>query len=261
MFPYRKVMITGASSGLGVEFARQIAQKGANVILVARRAEKLEAIAAEIRASGKQARVVVGDLFMEETRVKLAQIMAEDGVDLLVNNAGFGLVGNFAQAPLQECGNMVDLNMRALVELSHAALNVFSKNKYEAAILNVASTAAFMPIPGMAEYAATKSFVLAFSQALNEEVKHLGVRVAAVCPGPTETEFFQRAGANGYKVKDSPLGLMSAEECVAIALRKFEAGCVVIPTGVLNCLYRLVSAVIPNFILVPLVGRVMRALR
>ncbi len=258
---YQNVMITGASSGLGVEFARQFAAKGANVILVARRVERLNALAAEIRAMGREARVVEADLFRKEARAMLAQVMAEEKVDLLVNNAGFGLVGSFEQGPIEECGNMVELNVRALVELSHSALNVFAQHQKPAGIINVASTAAFMPIPGFSVYAATKAFVLGFSQSLHEEVKHKNVRVAAVCPGPTETEFFDKAGANGHNIKKSPLGFMSAEGCVRIALAKFQKGAVVIPTGFSNSLYRVIAAIVPSFILVPLAGRMMKELR
>jgi short-subunit dehydrogenase len=261
MYLGRKVMITGASSGLGAEFARQLARKGADVVLVARRVERLEALATEIRGMGREARVVAADLFSCEARTALAEVMKQEGVDLLVNNAGFGLVGNFEKAPAQETSQMIELNVKALVELSHAALKVFDDHKRPAGILNVASTAAFMPIPGMAVYAATKSFVLAFSQALHEEVKQKGIHVSAVCPGPTETEFFDRAGANGHNIKKSPLGLMSAEHCVEIALHKFEQGCVVSPTGFMNSLYRFIAAIVPDFILVPAAGRIMKELR
>jgi short-subunit dehydrogenase len=261
MYFGRKVMVTGASSGLGAEFARQLARRGADVVLVARRIERLEVLAAEIRAMGREARVVAADLFSPDARSALVEVMREEGVDLLVNNAGFGLVGNFAEAPAQQSSQMVELNVQALVELSHAALNVFAQHKRPAGILNVASTAAFAPIPGMALYAATKSFVLDFTKALHEEVKQKGIRVAAVCPGPTETEFFDKAGANGHNIKKSPLGLMSAERCVDIALNKFERGFVVLPTGFMNSLYRFAAAVVPDFILIPVAGLIMKELR
>ncbi len=261
MLVFRKVMVTGASSGLGAEFARQLARKGADVVLVARRVGRLEALATEIRAMGREARVVEADLFLPEARSQLASVMKEEGVDLLVNNAGFGHVGKFSEVSLCEFSNMIELNVQALVELSHGALKVFEDHKRPAGILNVASTAAFTPIPGLAVYAATKSFVLDFSKALREEVKQNGVHVCAVCPGPTETEFFERAGANADNLKKSPIGFMSAERCVEIALRKFEQGCVVAPTGFVNSMYRFFAAILPDFILVPAAGRAMKDLR
>jgi short-subunit dehydrogenase len=261
MYSYRKALITGASSGLGVEFARQLARQGTDVVLVARRVERLEAVATEIRAMGRTARVVPADLFRKDARSMLAQVMREEKIDLLVNNAGFGLVGQFIDASAVECENMIELNVGALVELSHAAAKVFVEHGRPAAIINVASTAAFAPMPLFAEYAATKSFVLSFSQALHEELRGRGIRVSAVCPGPTETEFGERSGVNSANVAKASMFFMSAERCVKIALKRFGTGRVVIPVGTVNSLLRLSMAVLPDFVLVPLIGSVMRAVR
>ncbi len=261
MFPYRKVLVTGASSGLGVEFSRQIAQKGADLVLVARRADRLEALAAEIRGMGRSARVVVADLFDSQARAMLGNVMKEEGVDLLINNAGFGFSGQFVASSFKTTSEMVELNVQALVELSHCAVAHFEAQGKPAGIINIASTAAFAPIPYFSVYAATKSFVLSFSTALAHEVKHKSIRVAAVCPGPTQTEFFVHAGANAENIKKSPLGLMTARDCVAIALRKFECGKIVIPTGFMNSLFRILSALLPNSILAPAAGKLMRDLR
>ena len=184
-------MITGASAGLGVDFARQLAAKGHRLVLVARRKDRLEALAAELG----NARAVELDLSEAGAADRLMADLAARGeqVDLLVNNAGFGLTGRFAKLDGKRQRQMIDLNCGALVELAHAVLPDMIERK-QGAILNVASTAAFQPGPGMAVYFATKAFVLSFSEALHEEVKNQGVTVSALCPGPTATEFGEVAG-------------------------------------------------------------------
>ena len=184
-------LITGASAGLGVDFARQLAAKGHRLVLVARRKERLDALAAELG----NARAVEMDLSKEGASDRLMADLAAHGehVDLLVSNAGFGLTGRFADLDGKRQREMIDLNCGALVELAHAVLPGMIERK-AGAILNVASTAAFQPGPGMAVYFATKAFVLSFSEALHEEVRQQGVVVSALCPGPTATEFGEVAG-------------------------------------------------------------------
>ncbi len=184
-------LITGASAGLGADFARQLAAKGKRLVLVARRKDRLEALAAELG----NARAIGDDLSLPGAIDRLMADLAAHGehVDLLVNNAGFGLTGRFAELDGKRQRQMIDLNCGALTELAHSVLPGMIERK-SGGIINVASTAAFQPGPGMAVYFATKAFVLSLSEALHEEVKGQGVVVSALCPGPTATEFGEVAG-------------------------------------------------------------------
>ena len=192
-------LVTGASAGLGVDFARQLAAKGYRLVLAARRKERLDALAAELG----NARTIAIDLGKAGAAGRLMADLAAHGeeVELLVNNAGFGLAGRFDALDGARQRAMIDLNCGALVELAHAVLPGMIERR-RGAILNVASTAAFQPGPGMAVYFATKAFVLSFSEALHEEVKRAGVTVTALCPGPTATEFGEVAGWGGHPLVD-----------------------------------------------------------
>lgn len=194
MTPRPATLITGASAGLGAEFARQCAKRGEEIVLVARRKDRLDALAAEIG----NAHVIVADLAKpgEATRVVAETISRGLWVKTLINNAGFGLKGRFDELPLARQLEMIDLNIRALTNLSFVVINDMVL-KGDGAILNVASTAAFQPGPRMAVYFATKAFVLSFTEALHEEYKGHGIRVTALCPGPTKTEFGAVAGFAG----------------------------------------------------------------
>ncbi len=187
-------LITGASAGLGVDFARQLAARGERLVLVARRQERLDALSSELGT----ARAVAVDLGEAGAAGWLMDNLAMHGetVTCLVNNAGFGLAGRFAECNGTRQRSMIDVNCGALTELAHAVLPAMIAAK-SGAILNVASTAAFQPGPGMAVYFATKAFVLSFSEALHEEVRGYGVKVTALCPGPTATEFGDVAGWRG----------------------------------------------------------------
>ena len=222
-------LITGASAGLGVDFARQLSARGERLVLVARRKDRLDALAAELG----NARAVECDLGMSGAVTTLMADLAAHGeqVELLVNNAGFGLAGRFADLDGARQRQMIDLNCGALTELAHAVLPGMIAAK-AGAILNVASTAAFQPGPGMAVYFATKAYVLSFSEALHEEVREHGVTVTALCPGPTATEFGEVAGFGGNPLIDR-LSLGSADVVRAglAALDKRRA--VVIP-GLVN---------------------------
>jgi hypothetical protein len=189
-------LITGASAGLGESFARRLAADRHDLILTARRVDRLEALAAELRAEhGVRVHVFAADLSEADAPDSLLTEVAAAGlaVDLLVNNAGYGLRGDFADLDKGTQLGMIDLNCRALVALAHGVLPQMIERR-SGAILNVASTAAFQPGPWMAIYYATKAFVLSFSEALHEEVRDQGVRVTALCPGPTRTEFAGHAG-------------------------------------------------------------------
>ena len=194
--PLGTALITGASAGLGVHFAEALAARGHDLILTARRLDRLETLATDLRARhGIAVAVIAADL---ADPVAPGELMAEIGrrglaVNWLINNAGFGLHGPFAELDAAAQAHMIDVNCRAPMVLARAVLPGMIQMR-GGGILNVASTAAFQPGPWMAVYYATKAFLLSFSEALHEEVRGHGVHVAAVCPGPTQTEFFDAAG-------------------------------------------------------------------
>ena len=192
-------LITGASAGLGAEFARQCAARGEALLLVARRRDRLEALKSEI---GGDVHVIAADLAEAGAAESLmAQVAAEGlAVATLINNAGFGGGGAFAGQPLDRQREMIDLNVRTLTLLCHLALGPMIE-RGKGAILNVASTAAFQPGPGSAVYFATKAYVLSFTEALHQELKGSGIKVSALCPGPTATEFGEVAGYKGPALK------------------------------------------------------------
>lgn len=191
--PRPVTLITGASAGLGAEFARQCAARGDEIVLVARRRDRLDALA---RAIGPQAHVIEADLGEPEAPARVVAETMRRGlwVRTLINNAGFGLTGRFEEIPLDRQLEMVDLNVRALTELSYAAI-ADMRARGAGALLNVASTAAFQAGPHMAVYYASKAYVLSLTEALHQELKGSGIAVTALCPGPTATEFFDVAGA------------------------------------------------------------------
>ena len=187
-------LITGASSGIGEVFARKLAARGRNVLLVARSEEKLITLCNELgRSNSIRAQYVALDLSKPESAAQLFEEATKRGltVDMLINNAGFGSMGEFSKLDLARELNMIDLNIKSLVELTHRFLQPMIERK-QGAIINVASTAAFQPVPYMATYAATKAFVLSFSEALWEENRPHGIKVMALCPGVTETNFSKR---------------------------------------------------------------------
>ena len=222
-------LITGASAGLGVDFARQLSARGQRLVLVARRKDRLDALAAELG----NARAVACDLSLPGAVATLIADLAAHGeqVELLINNAGFGLSGRFAELDGARQRQMIDLNCGALTELAHAVLPGMIAAK-AGAILNVASTAAFQPGPGMAVYFATKAYVLSFSEALFEEVRGYGVTVTALCPGPTATEFGEVAGWGSNPLIDK-LSSGSAEVVRAGLAAIDKRRAVVIP-GLIN---------------------------
>ncbi|MDE2383698.1 MAG: SDR family oxidoreductase [Alphaproteobacteria bacterium] len=229
-------MITGASAGLGVEFARQLAAQGQNLLLVARRAERLEALAAELAAKqGVQVLIEAADLSEPGAAAKLMQAVARRGltVETLINNAGFGLKGEFAALDGQRQSEMIALNCTALTELCHAVLPGMIARK-SGGILNVASTAAFQAGPLMAVYYATKAYVLSFSEALHDEVKAQGVRVSCLCPGATATEFATVAGMTQTALFKLAVG---PEKVVADGLAALKRNQAFIVSGFQNRLF------------------------
>jgi short-subunit dehydrogenase len=222
-------LITGASAGLGVEFARQLSKRGHRLVLAARRKERLEELARELG----NARAVAIDLSKKDAAAKLMADVEANGesVDLLVNNAGFGLIGLFAELDPKRERQMVDLNVGALTDLCRAVAPAMIGRK-SGAILNVASTAAFQPGPKMAVYFATKAFVLSLSEAIHEELKPHGIKVSCLCPGPTRTEFGDVAGFGGNGLFDRVA--MNAAEVVETGLTGLDSNRAVVVAGWMN---------------------------
>lgn len=184
-------LVTGASAGLGASFARACAARGDELVLVARRKERLDALVDEVG----RAHAFSLDLSTPDAPARLVELLDMRGLHVrtLINNAGFGLTGRFSDLPGDRQAEMIDLNVRTLTRLTHLVLPSMLERR-EGGILNIASTAAFQPGPGFAVYFATKAFVLSFTEALHQEMAGSGVKVSALCPGPTRTEFGSVAG-------------------------------------------------------------------
>lgn len=210
-------LITGASTGIGAAFARKLAALGRNVLLVARSEDKLIALCNELgRLTSIRAQYLALDLKDPEARSQLFEETKKRGleIDTLINNAGFGSMNDFAKVELEREFEMIELNITAVVDLTHRFLGPMRERK-RGTIINVASTAGFQPVPYMATYAATKAFVLSFSEALWDENRMHGIHVMALCPGVTETNFFDAAGIDRPPMR----AVQTAEEVVETALR------------------------------------------
>src|SRR5215213_1604909 len=209
-------LITGASSGIGAAFARKLAARGRNVLLVARSEDKLNSLCNELgRQTSIRAQYVAVDLQQPDAAAQLFDETTKRGleIEMLINNAGFGSMGDFIKLDLNRELEMIQLNIRSLVDLTHRFLGPMRERK-RGTIINVASTAAFQPVPFMATYAATKAFVLSFSEALWDENRAHGIHVMALCPGVTETNFFQVAGIDRPPMRT----VQTAEQVVETAL-------------------------------------------
>jgi short-subunit dehydrogenase len=215
-------LITGASAGIGTELARVFAASGHRLALTARRADRLEALANEIVAKGGKKPIVIAcDLEQPDAGDKIAAAMTAADVELdhLVNNAGFGVFGDATKRDRAEQLGIIDVNIRALTDLSLRFADQLVKNK--GGILNVGSVAGFLPGPGMAVYYASKAYVISFTEALRGELGHRGVRVTVLCPGPVPSEFQARAGfAPGF---DSVVLNVSAADVALAAYRGLMA--------------------------------------
>lgn len=249
-------LVTGASEGIGAELARVFAEKGHELVLVARRGDRLDALAEEIAAKGlKRPLVVALDLLADGAADALAARLAEAGVapQYLVNNAGFGLIGCVAELDEAEQLAMIDLNIRALTALTLRFLPSISQTK--GGVLNVASIASFMPGPGFAVYYATKAYVRSFSEAISYELKPAGVKVSCLCPGPVITGFQARAGMDfeGLMSAMKP-ALVPAEEVARQGYDGLMAGKRVVVPGNVNKLMIWSARLSPRAILLPLLG-------
>ena len=255
-------LITGASGGIGAAFAAELAKRQHNLILVARSEAKLQQLAAQLQQEFNiLVEIIVQDLTAPGATNAVFEAVVEKGwtVDLLVNNAGFGDYGAFADRPLAKQVEMLQLNIVALVELSHLFLSGMRDRK-SGSIINVSSIAAFQPMPYLSIYAATKAFVLSFSEALWAENKGYGVSVLAVCAGPTESDFFKAAEFPKSLASSSGQKLVPADEVVRDALKALEKNeSNVVTGGFLNQIIVNMPRLMPRELLVKSVEKVFRS--
>lgn len=262
--PDRTALVTGASSGIGAEIARELARRSRGVTLVARRAERLKALADELSQAHKvRAEVLAADLSDADARAGIADELAARGLtaDILVNNAGLSTTGPVYAAQRGRELAMIRTDVEAVVDLCTLFLPGMAARR-SGAILNVASTAAYQPLPGQAGYGASKAFVLSYSQALQGELRGTGVTVTVLCPGPVKTEFEEVAGF-GADVDDALPSFMwvPAAEVAAAAVDGLERGRSVVIPGPANAVAAQVARLLPRRLLVPIVARQHPALK
>lgn len=251
-------VITGGSRGIGADYARALARQGYDLLLVARDEARLDKLIPELEAAGA-GRVVRAVLDLAEPdaahRLYAAAREQREAVDLLINNAGFGLVGDFAAQPMARIQAMLRLHINTFVESVRLFLPGMIDRR-SGAIINVASTAGFMPLAYLAEYAATKAFMINFSEALAEEVRGTGVRIQACCPGSTATDFHETAGHRPR----NPLQTQSAAEVAAVSLAALRrGGPTVVTTNVSGRLTGWLGRLVPRALLARGAAAFMRA--
>ena len=254
-------LVTGASSGIGAAIARELASRGHGAVLVARRQERLQALADELAGGhGVRAEVIGADLADAGHRDRLVARIEDLGleVDVLVNNAGFGAFGGAHRLDPDRQVEMVRLNCEALMDL-HARYSAEMVDRGRGAILNVASTAAFQPLPGSACYAATKAFVLSLSEASHAELRHRGIVVTALCPGPVRTEFGEIAGVGDKEGQLPGPFWTSAEQVARDAVDSLAKGKRVVVPGLLNRGGAFSGQHMPRAAFLPLANRFRRA--
>ena len=256
--PDRTALVTGASSGIGAEIARELARRGHGVTLVARSAAKLEALAAELGATGVRAEVIACDLTDRAARAGLPGAIEGRGlvVDVLVNNAGLSTLGAVAESDPEAEMDMVELDVVAVVDLCSRILPGMVE-RGRGAVLNVASTAAFQPLPGQAGYGAGKSFVLSYTQSLAGELKGTGVSATTLCPGPVDTGFGKRAGFAKADAEDALPRIMwvSAGDVARAAVDGLAKGRLVVIPGAANRVAAAVAQVTPRTLLLPVLTK------
>lgn len=253
----RTALVTGASSGIGDHFARQLAARGMNLVITARRADRLEALAGELRATHSvEVDVVPLDLGQPGAASELFEKVEGAGkrVDVLINNAGFGTQEHFVDIPWERQREQLQLNVVSLTELTHR----FSKamlSRGQGWILNVASIGAYMPVPDYAAYAAGKAYVRNFTEALAFELRRTPVRVCCVCPGATATEFLQVSGQKETALVKA--ALMPAERCARIGLRALFAGRRNVVAGMMNSIGMWFLRFVPRRLIVRIAALIM----
>ncbi len=254
-------LVTGASSGIGVAIAWELAARSHALILVARREERLQSLATELRDQhGVAVEALACDLADQDERDRLVSEVNTRPrvVELLVNNAGFGSRGEFVTNDRERLVGMVRLNVEAVLDLTSRFLPGMVE-RGRGSIVNLASTAAFQPMPGAATYAASKAFVLSFSEAIRTELRGSGVGVTAVCPGPVKTEFSEAAGMGGVEQTTPEAIWMTAEEIAAAAIEGAERDKRVVVPGAINRAQSIVGHYSPRALALPLIQRVWMA--
>lgn len=255
-FTGQTALVTGASTGIGAVYARELAARGANLILVARSEDKMQTMAAELRAAhGRRVDVLAADLAQPGAADNLAQRVSALGltVDVLVNNAGFGSHGDVVTTDPARLTGQVQLNCLAMVDLTSRFLPAMTA-RGRGTIVNVASTAAFQPIPHMAVYAATKAFVLSYTEALWAETKPTGVSAIAICPGATETPFFDVMGSDEASVGKR----RTPEQVVATTFKGLRRGIPSVVDGRLNALVAHLPSLLPRRMIIGIAERAVR---
>lgn len=237
-------LITGASQGIGYELAKIAADDGYYLILVGRTKERLVVVTKELETRHVKIIVCIKDLVDPNAAKEIYQSLKERDItiNMLINNAGFGVFGKFLDTDLKENLDMVQVNLVALTELTHLIAKDMVSHK-KGAILNVASTAAFLPIPYMSIYAATKAYVLSFTEALASELEGTGVSVTALCPGPTKTGFHKRAKVEHVQTFKK---MMDAKTVAKIGYEAMKKGKTVAIPGVQNKTFSLLTKITPR---------------
>ncbi len=252
----RTALVTGASSGIGTEIARELARRGYGVTLVARREDRLRELADELEATGVRAEVLATDLVDPASRAQLPQRVADLGleVSILVNNAGFSTTGPVSESDVSAELRMIELNVAAVADLCSRFLPAMVE-RGGGAVLNVASTAAFQPLPYQSGYGASKAFVLSYTHALRGELRGTGVTATTLCPGPVKTEFAEAAGL-GETENSTPDFLWETADAVARAgVRGMLEGRAKVIPGPINRITATLGNIAPRSILVPVIAR------
>lgn len=256
----KTALITGASSGIGEAFAKALAAKGLDLVLVARSEDKLRALSRQLNeVYSRRVEVVTADLSLAGSAQKVHAAAEALGmpVDLLVNNAGFGTVGTFVKQDPERERQEVMLNAAAVVDLCHAFVPAMVE-RGRGGVINIASMAAFQPLPYMSVYAATKAFVLSFSQGLRGEVKGKGVNVLAVCPGPVDTPFFEATGKAGLRKTVPKASMVTVDDVVRATFRALKAGRSYVVPGVAFKLAAAGTRLMPRDLLAAMTAMVMK---
>lgn len=251
--------ITGASSGIGADLAREAAKDGYDVVLSARRVEKMQALARELEASGASVTILSADLSKPEGPAELAREIEQRGIaiDLLINHAGLGANGRFVESDTTRIGEMLQVNIVALTELTRLILPAMVTRK-RGRVMLLASTAAFQPGPQMAVYCATKAYVLSFGEAIAYELRDSGVTVTTVCPGATATEFSRVAGTENIGLHKSAMSsVMSSAEVARIGYEGTKAGRRVVVTGFMGRIMASAARVSPHAMVLPIANSMM----
>lgn len=262
--PTSTALVTGASSGIGADIARELARRGHGLVLVARRRERLEELRDELAGEDVRIEVIPADLSQRADRALIVDEVAAAGleVDILVNNAGLSTLGAIHRGNVDAELNMIEVDVAAVADLCTRFVPAMV-DRGHGAVLNVASTAAFQPLPGQAGYAACKAFVLSYTRSLNGELRGTGVNATALCPGPVHTEFGDAAGfASGEAESTLPSFMWQPSADVARAgVDGLDRGHPVVIPGTLNRVTAAIATVTPKQLLVPVMSRFHPALR